>query len=383
MRIAILTFHRIHNCGTMVQAWALRTVLERMGHTVEFPDCGLMNAPPRFRPLFLKKGNLITTILGVVNRFLLNIGSLGIEDLSRARFRAFRKRFLPERRCTPQDFTSLYDCVIVGSDQVWSPEQMREAAPLFLGDAIPQSVPMIAYAASAGNGLLGSADLMRLLRALPRFSAVSVREEHLRRQLVEAGYSAVRLVADPSLLLAVKDYKAIAAPFRLPGKTLYVYAIWVLPSFMRMARALAKRLNARLVFTPAYGFSRFRAPRGLTYGLSPDRFVAYMMQADYVFAHSFHGTALSVLFNKPFLSFGDMKPDQPISRAEAFLTQIGLHDRFVNEELPLDELERRLLAPIPTTHDKAINNLRQEGMDFLRTALRAAEANATAGTTYA
>ena len=226
MRIAILTFHRIHNCGTMVQAWALRTVLERMGHTVEFPDCSLVNAPPRFRPLFLKKGNPITTILGIVNRFLLNLGSLGIEDLARKRFFAFRKRFLPERRCMPQEFASLYDCVIVGSDQVWSPEQMREAAPLFLGEAIPQSVPMIAYAASAGNGLLGAADLTRLLRALPRFSAVSVREEHLRRQLVEAGYAAVRLVADPSLLLAVKDYEAIAAPFRLPGKTLYVYAIW-------------------------------------------------------------------------------------------------------------------------------------------------------------
>ena len=154
MRIAILTFHRIHNCGTMVQAWALRTVLERMGHTVEFPDCGLMNAPPRFRPLFLKKGNPITTILGVVNRFLLNIGSLGIEDLSRARFRAFRKRFLPERRCTPQDFTSLYDCVIVGSDQVWSPPHSARWLPLFLGEAIPRPLPLVAYAASYGDSAL-------------------------------------------------------------------------------------------------------------------------------------------------------------------------------------------------------------------------------------
>ena len=37
MKIAILTFHRAYNCGAMLQAWALRTVLERMGHTIEFP----------------------------------------------------------------------------------------------------------------------------------------------------------------------------------------------------------------------------------------------------------------------------------------------------------------------------------------------------------
>ena len=31
MRIAIITFHRAYNCRTMLQAWALKTVLERMG----------------------------------------------------------------------------------------------------------------------------------------------------------------------------------------------------------------------------------------------------------------------------------------------------------------------------------------------------------------
>ena len=42
MRIAILTFHRAYNCGAMLQAWALKTVLERKGHALvdkEFDEC--------------------------------------------------------------------------------------------------------------------------------------------------------------------------------------------------------------------------------------------------------------------------------------------------------------------------------------------------------
>ena len=35
MRIGIITYHRAYNCGAMLQAWALKTVLERMGHEVE------------------------------------------------------------------------------------------------------------------------------------------------------------------------------------------------------------------------------------------------------------------------------------------------------------------------------------------------------------
>ena len=43
MKIGILTYHRAHNYGAMLQAYALRTFLQKQGHWVEFidywPDC--------------------------------------------------------------------------------------------------------------------------------------------------------------------------------------------------------------------------------------------------------------------------------------------------------------------------------------------------------
>ena len=38
MKIGILTYHRAHNYGAMLQAYALRTYLQAQGHEVEFID---------------------------------------------------------------------------------------------------------------------------------------------------------------------------------------------------------------------------------------------------------------------------------------------------------------------------------------------------------
>ena len=38
MKIGILTYHRAHNYGAMLQAYALRTYLHNQGHDVEFID---------------------------------------------------------------------------------------------------------------------------------------------------------------------------------------------------------------------------------------------------------------------------------------------------------------------------------------------------------
>ena len=83
MKIAILTFHRAYNCGAMLQAWALRTVLERMGHVVEFPILNHVGERNRWLKLidFRKRGmNLIRSFIG---RFLLNIFSVPCEDTLR------------------------------------------------------------------------------------------------------------------------------------------------------------------------------------------------------------------------------------------------------------------------------------------------------------
>ena len=103
MRIAILTFHRAYNCGAMLQAWALKTVLERMGHTVEFPDCNHVGEDGRWKyGLVNKEKHGMQRLASLVGRFFVNAMSIPCEDILRSRYRRFRKAHLPEQTAQQQ-----------------------------------------------------------------------------------------------------------------------------------------------------------------------------------------------------------------------------------------------------------------------------------------
>lgn len=374
MRIAILTFHRAYNCGAMLQAWALWTVLTRMGHTVEFPVCNRVGELPRFeRPRALRQG-LLLWVRSVLYRTLRNLFSLGFADIQRARYRRFRTSFLPERVCSPKEFSAFYDCVIVGSDQVWNPMLTGRWRDVFLGEDIPCAMPMIAYAASYGDKPLPPDELSRVVRAVrERFVAVSVREATASRQLGEAGCAFAHVVADPTLLLMAQDYEAIRAPFRIRGKTLYAYVLGVSDVLVHHIQALARRLGVRPIITPVYPFTKFGVCRGLTYGVSPDRMVAYVAQADYTVVASFHGTVFSILFRKPFLSWRSEEDARHPSRPKLLLDSLGLGERLVTQahNTTLDEQVALLEAPIPEeVYAERLPALRRKSMEFLNSALK-------------
>ena len=149
MRIAIITFHRAYNCGAMLQAWALKTVLERMGHKVEFPICNHVGEDKRWKYEWINRDKRgMQVFRSLVGRFMLNALSIPCEDILRMRYRHFRKMHLPERVCSPDNFDKHYDLVVVGSDQVWSAKHSKSDAPLFLAENHSACVRKIAYAAS-------------------------------------------------------------------------------------------------------------------------------------------------------------------------------------------------------------------------------------------
>lgn len=373
MRIAILTFHRAYNCGAMLQAWALGTILTRMGHIVEFPICNRVGESARFEHPRTWRQGIWLFVRSVCYRMCRNLLSLGFADIQRARYRRFRTTFLHECACLPKDFPSRYDCVIVGSDQVWNPAITNSWLGLFLGETIPCAVPMIAYAASYGDSPLTPKMLYRVAHAAKnRFSVVSVREITAARQLAEVGVALAPVVADPTLLLTARDYEAIRAPFRTRGKVLYAYVLEVSHALVVNIQALARKLGARPIITQAYAFTCLGKPRNITYGLSPDRLVAYVAQADYTFMASFHGTVFSILFRKPFLSWrSEENPDYP-SRPGLLLRDLGLQDRLLTPArgLSLDEQADLLATPIPdTVYEERLPRLRREGLAFLNAAL--------------
>ena len=83
MRVGIVTFHNALSYGAMLQAWALKTALERLGQAVLFPACNHVGAVPRwhFQP---RRGYLGPTGLkALAHDIVANVMSIGAEDANR------------------------------------------------------------------------------------------------------------------------------------------------------------------------------------------------------------------------------------------------------------------------------------------------------------
>lgn len=379
MRIGILTFHRAYNCGAMLQAWALKTVLERMGHVVEFPACNHVGEDAkRFR--FVEWHNReksglqwVRSILGraFVNlqKIPVNLLSVPCEDLRRSRYRAFRNKFLPERDVVPSEFDSHYDIIISGSDQVFSDVHSLDDAPTFFCENKPKEIRAIAYAASYGDVPLSGNRLARIVNALDNFSRVSVRETLAKDQLSALTTKEISETLDPTLLVRPEDYNELAYG-KVPREPyLFMYMLHVEPFFVETAKELARRLGVKCIIASCYQFSRWGAPKSLTYSISPDRLVQYTRNAKYVLAGSFHGTVMGVMFNKPFLSLR-RQIDQFESRPAALLRKLGCEDRIVNPLVSADEMYRRLISPLPDIKKK-LAVLRADSLAWLEGAIGA------------
>lgn len=370
MKIAILTFHRAYNCGAMLQAWTLRTVLERMGHTVEFPILNHVGESKRWRIDFVdsnKRGfSLIRSFLG---RCFINSMSFPNEDILMYRYKRFRKRFLPERSCLVSELDKHYDLVVVGSDQIWRESLSNSEFPLFLGETLPQGIRKIAYSASYGDKPLDKESLKRVMMAIERFSHVSVRENLAKNQLSAETSKQIEVVADPTLLLDSNDYRALSENVKSPKEPyLFMYTLNATDFYVETAREMARRLGVKCIIAPCYQYSRYGAPRGLTYSISPDRLVALARGAKYVLAGSFHGTVMGVMFKKPFLSLRE-QVDKYESRPAALLNRIGCSNRLVNPTTSLDEMEALLRTDVGEEAYNRLDQFRSDSLVWLKEAL--------------
>ncbi len=367
MRIGILTFHRAYNCGAMLQAWALKTILERMGHQVEFPNCNKVGETPRWHRCDFGGKALYQNVRNFISVTLVNFFSIGIEDKKRWLFKKFRSKHLPECKCSPAAFEMQYDRLMVGSDQVWNPDCAGECdTPLFLLENFSFSKPIIAYAVSCGDDLLAQETSMRIQAAAGRCAAVSVREP-LVNAILKCQYP---IVPDPTLLLTRADYRQFVK-VRKPRKRKYMYCFTLGASdfVVSKAKALAKRLDVELIIQPTYQFSRWRAPKGLSYDLSPNGMVDQMFNADYILASSFHGTVFAILSGKPFLSLRD-RVDTSESRPASLLRQLDMGERLVNPMTTLDEMERLINQPFPSDLHGRLEEMRKNGIYFLLNTLK-------------
>lgn len=186
-KTAILTLHFYNNFGSVLQAYALKRTLEKLGNQVD-----ILPYHPRLPEYtYFQDRELQVAYAGKCGRF---------SD--------FRQRFLGMTGNAEQASSrwTEYDAYVVGSDIVWGRE-FSGLEPAYFLDFVPEGRRKIAYAASVILTENGATEDDRLFAAwLPRFDAISVRETSSAASIQRFTERKVAAVLDPTLLLTREEY---------------------------------------------------------------------------------------------------------------------------------------------------------------------------------
>ena len=323
MKLGILTYHRSHNYGALLQAVALRKALEKMGHDVHYVDYWPDYHVDMYRIIshkYLKSVNVPRKIKALVSTALRLPGILR----RRQRFNKFIKRHI-EPYCIPTSEHT--DCIICGSDQIWrkQPGMDYRFNPVYFGAYDLNTDQYISYAASMGIINWNEQDKQLLKSWLCHFDKISVRETDLKKELDHIGVNDVEVSLDPTLLLSQEEWrKIITIPDKKDNPYILVYDLQGGVFDMEASERFANERNLKIkkLKGGAYGFIPHKDDCKTA---GPEEMVRLIANAEYVFTSSFHGLVFSIIFQREF--FASFVKNS--GRASSLLSLIQLQERLI------------------------------------------------------
>lgn len=295
-RVGIITFHASNNYGSVLQAYALKRVVEKEGfrvNIINFQTAGQQNLYA-----FPKPNN---SVKNIARNFLSWPYRKQLKDRIE-KFQSFREKNLDltaEYHCL-EELRGLnidFDYFIAGSDQIWKPF-IVDFSDAYLLSFVNDKRKCVSYAASLAmpNIPYEYYDLFRM--NLSDFKAISIREKNCQADLSSLLNRDVKVVPDPVLLLPDKEWAMLSEKeeFNRPPYVLG-YFLRHSPRMQSFANRYAK--SAALEYNTIHYTSRGTICRGRKeYSLGPAGFVSAVKNAELVVTNSFHALAFSIIFSK-------------------------------------------------------------------------------------
>ena len=186
----------------------------------------------------------------------------------------------------------------------------------------------IAYAASMGCIDVNEDEKTVLRKHLLGFEAISVREDSLKEWLTSIGIQS-QIVCDPVFLLGKDIWLSLAnKASEQPAYLHYilVYNLLGQTSTVNFAQRLSQDKNLPIVEVNKKYAPFTRGPRYCRTA-RVEYFLSLLAHADYVVSNSFHGVALSLIFQKQFFAVG-MGPRA--GRVTSLLNSLRIPGRYTD-----------------------------------------------------
>ena len=361
MKVGILTFHRASNYGAVLQAYALLKSVSGLGHDCSVVDYRSDYMEKLYGPFPFSNTNIKQKIGVVLNAPV---------RISRKRaFDKFRRSYLatskPYNASTVSEAEKEYDAFIFGSDQVWNNKLNGDDANYF-GKFVNKAC-LYAYAASIGRIDDKIAYKKMYSEMLKRFQKVGIREQNGVMFYQEITQNQAREVIDPVLLLTDQTWKKLATKVGENKKYILLYHLQGgRTKVNECAHVLAKKTGLPIVDVQSW-MKKYPHNVEINYNMSPEDFLGYILNAEYVVTDSFHCTAFAIIFGKKIWCRTDSMVSFENSRVGNLLLKMGLETRVIpmdsaawcyNEEIDYSKVWNKLEL------------LREDSLSYLREMLK-------------
>lgn len=331
-KIGILTFHRATNYGAILQAYGLVSYLNSQGYDakiIDYKPKGMANTYSFFHLQSLTPKRIL--VFFYVN--LMRLLEFPKKCKKRKMFWNYIEKTLPmtEKVIEEQDLPSL-DAIFVGSDQIWSTCFTGGLDKFYYGQFNRKGAKLISYAGSAAEDMENSFYSTNNALLLESFDAISVREDELQEYLQDKiPKKEIVKVLDPTLMAGAEFFENMingVRPYNKPYILIYQVIRKQDSLIQEYAKQKAKELNCDIIEIKDSKMYVNKGNRYVENGMvDPTLFVALYKYASHIITTSFHGTAFSLMFNRPF-DVVSVSPEVD-SRAKDLLHQVGLDARMI------------------------------------------------------
>lgn len=357
MQIGILTYYGVHSHGAVLQANALKSVLENMGHEVCF-----ISFERNYDYISQSQANKYRIGIASVPfyiKYLFEKGPANI--LYNLRKNAILNKYRKQQfKIGPRYTEYLGDAIIVGSDEVFSLE--IGINPFMYGHGL-RTNRIIGYATCFGpttmediyhksmEGLISS--------GIKRFDYMSARDMNTKTITEKLSGNDVMLVCDPVILYGYEKEQNQNRPKEKEYILVYSYD---------------RNMNEKAEIQHIIKYARKKKTKIISIGYphawcdsninaDPNELICYIKNAKAVITDTFHGTVLSIICNQKFVV--KLRGNQ--NKLLYLLEEYDLTGRIINE---FSELEKVMEKAIDF---EMVNNLiekkRKESIAYLKNAL--------------
>jgi len=344
MKIGILTLPLHTNYGGILQAFALMTVLKTMEH-----DVWIINRKYKPVSLFryydiLGKQMIIKYILRKDVSFILNNKETERrENIIQQYTRKFIEKYLQpqteayysSKQLIKRIAKNNFDIYVVGSDQVWRPKYAKDILYDFFFSFLNQNdkVKKFTYAASFGTEEweFTPEQTEKCSILAKRFDAISIREDSGIKLCKEKFDIEAFQVLDPTMLLDKSEYIKLIDK-KIDDESDNELLVYILDNSSDKDMVV-ERIGQKYHYKPfkvntkTEDSNKGDAPLEELIAPPIENWIIGFYTAKFIVTDSFHACIFSILFNKPFIVYGNRK--RGLTRYTSLLKMFGLENRLI------------------------------------------------------